>query len=103
LASAAIWAAVGEAFSTVSPPVVDGSPEDDEFDEPVLLNLSLKLQAATARTSKTIPGMCFMDILNIIQRVEKQGPFTLNRARVSNILVDSRLLPVKQSAPDPRD
>jgi len=44
-----------------------------------------------------------MDILNIIQRVEKQGPFPLNRARVSNILVDSRLLPVKQSAPDPRD
>jgi len=44
-----------------------------------------------------------MDILNIIQRVEKQGPFTLNRARVSNILVDSRLIPVKQSAPDPRD
>ena len=58
-------AALAWGFSTGSSPILVGLPDDDvdgefEFAESVLLNLLLRLQAATTRTIATIKGICFI-------------------------------------------
>src|SRR5438132_2735239 len=62
-AIAAVCAAVGFGFSTGSPVTdlsFDDGDEDDEFELLLVLNLLLRLHAATIKTNAMIKGTCFI-------------------------------------------
>ena len=60
---AAVCATVGFGFSTGSPVTdlsFDDGDEDDEFELLLVLNLLLRLHAATIKTNAMIKGTCFI-------------------------------------------
>src|SRR5437588_13013047 len=86
LAIAAICADVGFGFSTGSPPMLVGLPDEDEeeLELPPPLNLFVKLHAATTSAIRTINGICFIRITMSSIKIQKRNGLLLQACAAVN-------------------